>query len=483
MLSFSAFLAEASNPNHMKNGMYDNRISDSLRDFVGHLMAPAYEPKEDNTFHNKDLKEAKGATAEDFAKPLARLPNGGIDMAKHPAVHQSDPVKHKEHVDRYYDLMKHGDEIASSQKMSPSKAIKTGFNNYMSNVGRSTNPVTQQNEVEDPRVTQRPQLKAAKEAVVGHFRKFGYKVASAPRFIAGNTKTEKNVEKGDITAGLALSPAKTANIGKHSACVKASTECEEGCLAYTTGQNAMLSNVNSKIARHHFIAGHPEHAARLIHSELLDHVDNVAKWNSAKKPGETPLIASYRPNMTTDYNHGQISKKMIDHVTEYAKNKGVKFQVRDYTKFANRLTEPRSNNYFLALSHTGSNHSESNDHEVSKALDQGHTVASVVRGDATHFYDHKTKRLYPIAEGDDDDQIEHRHATVGHVTQPDGTGRDAHTGKPTGVVSALRIKGSSTAAKEAAGDFENQTTTIHHPKHGAMRVVEINKPATKNVVK
>jgi len=150
--------------------------------------------------------------------------------------------------------------------------------------------------------------------------------------------------------------------------------------------------------------------------------------------------------------------------------------VRDYTKHAERLYQKRPSYHFMALSHTGTGHDESNDADVSKALAHGHTVASIVRGDATHFYDHSNKRLYPIAEGDHDDMIENRHAEVGHKTMPDNTGVDKKTNKPTGVVSVLRIKGISTKVKEAAGDFENQTTTINHPKHGKMNVVEINKP-------
>jgi hypothetical protein len=473
MLTFKSYLSEASYLNNIKSGPEDDRISDNLRDFVSHLMSPSYNPSEDKHFHNKDLNEAKAKAKNadvDFSAPVSRLASGAINMIKHPVVNQNDPVLHKEHVDRYQALMKNGEDLGN-RISNPHQFINKGFNNYMGGVKSGSN------DFEDPRRTQKPQLKAAKQAAISHFRKFGYKTASEPAFIAGNTKTIKNVAKGDITAGLALSPARTANVGKHNACGNATAECEKGCLGYATGQNAMLANINSKVSKHHFLIEHPEHAARLIHSELLNHIDNVAKWNSAKKPGEQKLIASYRPNMVSDYNHSLISGKMIDHVTNYAKNKGVGFQVRDYTKFADRLNKPRSSNYFLALSHTGTGHKESNDHEVGKALDQGHTVASVVHGNATHFYDHKTKRLYPIVDGDEDDQIEKRHAEVGHITQPNGTGHDAQTGKPTGVVSALRIKGSSTKMKEAAGDFENQTTTIHHPTHGKMNVVEINKPA------
>lgn len=468
MLSFSSFISEAISISRLKEGPQDDRISDNLRDFLGHLMAPSHNPWEDAQFHH--LNEAKSVpkkSAADFAAPISRLSSGAIDMTKHPAIGENDPVKHKEHVDRYHALMQNGERLGK-KIANPHQHITKGFDSYMSGVKIG----------EDPRKTQKAEMKTAKNVAVEHYRKFGYKAAEPPNYIGENTKTIKNEKLGDITAGLSLSPAKTSNIGNHDACVMKTADCEKGCLGVATGKNAMLSNINSKVSKHQFFAEHPQHAARMIHAELLNHIDRVSMWNSTRKPDDQ-LIASYRPNMVTDYNHSKISAKMIDHVNNHAKTKGVKFQVRDYTKFANRLNGKKPSNYFLALSHTGSGGPESNDKEAGQALNQGHTVAAVVRGDATHFYDHHTKRLHPIVDGDADDQIEKRHAQVGHITQPDGTGHDPHTGKPTGVVSALRIKGSSTNMKEAAGDFENQTTTIHHPVHGKMQVVEINKPVNK----
>lgn len=391
------------------------------------------------------------------------------NLLQHPGVTQNDTsnVTHQEHTERYQALMSRGKHIADSHAGSGGtrKVMERGFNNYMSGVSSG----------EDPRQTQKPQLREARAAAAKHYGEIGYG-ESAFKFISGNTKTEKNLQLGDSTAGLALSPANIHGMGGHNSCPKATKECRYNCLFHTTGQNAMLSNINSKIAHHQFMAEHPEHASRMIHAELLDHVDKTAEWNQErKKKGEEPMIASYRPNMVSDYDHHTMSGAMIDHVTEYAKRKGVKFQVRDYTKRADLLRKPRASNYFLALSHTGSNHPESNDREVGKALNDGHTVASVVAGNATHFYDHSNERLYPIAEGDDDDQIERRHATVGHKVREDGTGVHPETNKPTGVVSALRIKGLSHEMQKAAGLFENQTTTINHPVHGPMNVVEINK--------
>lgn len=433
-------------------------------DFLSSLMTGSYDPLPRRKLNEVTLYDAN----KENKYPLL----------KHQAVAQTRP-EDRQHTDMYKRLMDRGEQIDQrirKEHGSINKHISNGFRQYMENVGQG------HNSFEDPRETQSTELRKARAAFKEHVRQVGYLGKSAPNFIGGNTKTEKNVELGDITAGLSLSPAGVHGMGNHTSCPKSTKECRNSCLGYTTGQNAMLSNVNSKIAKHHFFAEHPEHAARLIHSELLDHIDNVAKWNSEKGPKEKPLIASYRPNMVSDYNHADISHDMINHVTEYARRKGVKFQVRDYTKRAELLNKPRPKNYFLALSHTGQNrnpvtgkkHDESNDEAVGKALDEGHTVASIVNGDATHMYDAKRDRLYKMVEGDNDDQIENRGKQAGLKQKEDGTHVDKNN-RPTGVVSVLRVKGISKKVQEAAGNFENQTETINHPKYGKIRAVVINR--------
>ena len=461
MKSFFEFITEQRN---------SKKYSTELRYFLQHLMA-------DSHGHKNDLKEEiecsdcnlDEVTVLDNTRPKKATPN----LTAHPAVNQARPVEDREHVERYQRLMSNGSRIASSVP-NIHKNMKAGHDSYMAGVKSG----------EDPRKTQKSQLTQARGAVKGYMRdRAGYTAKSVPKFLGGNTKTEKNVKKGDITAGMNLSPAGIHGMGGHNACPNSTRECRHSCLAYTSGQNAMLSNINSKIAKHHFAAEHPEHHVRMLHSELLNHVDQVKKWNDQKKPGEKKLIASYRPNMVTDYNYAHMHGAMLDHVHAHAASQGVHFQVRDYTKNHQQLYKDRHPNHFLALSHTGQDvnphsgehHSESNDGHVSKALNHGHTVAAVVAGNATHMYDHKTKRLYPMVDGDGDDQIEKRHEQAGHITQKDGTGVDKKTLKPTGVVSVLRVKGGSGKIKKAAGNFENQTTDFHHPEHGPMRVVEINK--------
>lgn len=418
-----------------------------------------------------------GLMNEAFSQVIDHRKSAEIpDLTQHPSVNQTRPEEDKEHIDRYHKLMANGARIGE-QYPKLHKHMESGFNRYMQGVGSG------HNSFEDPRVTQKKELTASRKFGAEYMRNVAGYTSGMPSLIAGNTKTEKNVEKGDITAGLSLSPAAIHGITGHNACVNSVAECRNSCLAYTTGQNAMLSNINSKIARHHLFAEHPEHAARLLHAELLNHIDNVAKWNSEKGPDEQKLIASLRPNMVSDYNMRKLMGGMLDHVTEYARQKGVHFQIRDYTKNHQLLNQPRPANHFLALSSTGPNvkkdgtvHSESNDNHVGTALNQGHTVAAVVEGDATHMYDHKTGRLYPMVDGDDDDQIEQRHRQAGHLVMANGTGVHPQTKQPTGVVSVLRMKGGSKKAKEAGGAFIHHTSTLNHPVFGPMRVAEINRP-------
>lgn len=471
MLTYREFIKEAT------KGAKEPTLTDQQFDFLGHLMSSHDDGsviqsrihEAVTTLINKRPPAAPAASSGDSSDI-----HGSVNMLTHPAVRGNHPVQNAAEVGRYKALMQRGTQIAKSVG-GVHKHVAQGFSDYMSNVGQG------HNSLEDPRVTQKDELKKSKELLKDHYRQVGYKADSAPSFLGGNTKTEKNEKLGDITAGLSLAPARTSNVGKHTSCAKATTGpsgCETSCLGHTTGKNALLSNINSKVAKHQFFVQHPQHAARMIHAELLDHVDNVAGWNAERaKTGEKPLEASYRANVVTDFNHPKMSADMINHVTEYARRKGVKFTVRDYTKHAERLYQPRPANYHLALSHTGTGHSESNDHDVSEALDRGHTVAAVIHGPATHFYDHKTKRLFPIDDGDSDDRIEDGHKNVGHAVAPDGTGRN-HEGKPEGVIRALRIKGSSGAVKEAAGDFVSKTTEgFVHPATGQrMNVIEINKP-------
>lgn len=428
----------------------------------------------DPTFNHLDEATLLDRKKDPKSRPVFDNPRHAI--LNHPALAETDNPHHVAH---YQHLMAHGEELAGNIR-NINTHIKNGYDAYSSTIKKG----------EDPRITQRAAQTQSNKILADAARDLGYggkqrflgrpednaKISknSGQKLVGGNTKTEKNLKLGDITVGTALAPHSMHGVGDHTACVRSTSECRDGCLGFTTGKNAMLSNLNSKIAKHQTMIKHPEHFARRLHAELLNHIDSIAEYNKGKRQ-EKRVDASWRPNMTSDYPTHKWGRAIIDHVTDYAKSKGVTFRVRDYTKVAKRLNEPRAENHFLALSHTGSGHGQSNDHEVSQALDQGHTVASVVHGDATHVYDHKTKRLYPMVSGDNDDLIERRHHEVGHQVHADGTGSNKATGQKEGVVSVLRIKGISDKVKARAGRFVNYTTTIDHPQHGKMKVVEINK--------
>jgi hypothetical protein len=102
-------------------------------------------------------------------------------------------------------------------------------------------------------------------------------------------------------------------------------------------------------------------------------------------------------------------------------------------------------NYQLALSHTGTGHDESNDSQVVKHLENGGVVASVYRRgqgepEAKYYMDDATGKKYPVANGDEDDNVFDRHASLG-------------VPKTQGVISGLALKG---ITNDFAGHFANQ---------------------------
>ena len=467
-------------------------LSTNGDNFLSHLMAVMVGMNE----AERILHEV---TVVDMTKRPKYRPTEVPDLLSHPAITQ----KTGEHAQQYRKLMENGERIAQEIPNKSHKRLKREFESYFNEF---------QNRPED-----RKKMVRAARAHMTNYRqeRQGYGGGKA-NVLGGNTKIAKNERQAENSTGLSLSPFSTHGIRGHSNCVKSTAGCQNSCLAYTTGQNAMLSNINSKIATTQYLVHHPKHFAAILHHNMLKHIDETANLNSAdwhqkqvqnasssltearknrkndttdleKKLSEAKMAqrdhangkrytAGFRLNVTSDYNIPDIMGKMLDHVHQYAKNRGVDMIARDYTKHAERLYEKRPKYQFLALSHNGSNHDESNDEDVSKALEHGHTVAGIVHGDATHVYDDKTKRFYPIVDGDEEDMIEKRHEQAGHITHEDGTGSDPKTGKKTGVYSALRIKGLSQKVKDAAGNFGNQTTEMVHPvTKQKMRVIVINR--------
>lgn len=301
---------------------------------------------------------------------------------------------------------------------------------------------------EKPEVTT-SKRKDAQKAFQAFAQSRGLKAKTPPKMLRGNMKTEKSTGEGVLTTGLNLAPHATAGLHGFDVCPKSSIDCRKNCLGTEAGGNRQYPDtaMSSKILRTHFIAAHPEHAARLIDHEITQHK------TTAKKKGMLPGI---RMNITSDISWEHHAPKMFE------RHKDVQFY--DYTKMHNRVLRslaPKKednhfnemghpSNYHLSLSHTGTGHGESNDKEASQVLKKGGVVAMVFqkqkgkKNDSlpTHIVDHSTGRHYPVHNGDLDDNTFDRHASAG-----------LKEGNPhQGVISGLMLKG---VKNEAAGSFAN----------------------------
>jgi hypothetical protein len=301
---------------------------------------------------------------------------------------------------------------------------------------------------EDPKVT-RSKVKESRAVFKSFAQSRGLKAKTAPSMMGGNMKTEKSSGEGVLTTGLNLAPHATSGLHGFDVCPKASKECRKNCLGTEAGGNRQYPDaaMSSKVLRTHFIAAHPEHAARIIDHEITAHK------KSAQKKG---MIPGVRMNVTSDISWEHHAPHMFE------RHKDVQFY--DYTKLHNRVLRslaPKEedkhfnkmghpSNYHLTLSHTGSGHDESNDKAASEVLKKGGVVAMVFQrgkksgGLPSHVVDHSTGHKYPVANGDDDDNTFDRHTTLGKTE-----GQPHH-----GVVSGLMLKG---VKNEDAGNFANKT--------------------------
>jgi hypothetical protein len=275
----------------------------------------------------------------------------------------------------------------------------------------------------------------AKKVFANFTKERGYKGELAPKMLKGNHKTRLSSGAGVSTTGLNLAPHATAGLHNFDVCPNASKECRSSCLGLTAGGNKQYPDnaLSSKVLRTHFLAHHPEHAARLIDKEITNH---------KKKAAKEGMKAGIRMNITSDLAWEHHAPQMFE------KHKDVQFY--DYTKMHNRVMrslapkkDPQDfhnsmghpSNYHLTLSHTGTGHDESNDHHVIKVLEHGGTVASVFKRNKeghlpTHIEDVQTGKRYPVKNGDNDDNTFDRPKAV----------------------SGLKLKG---IKNEAAGRFAN----------------------------
>jgi len=345
-----------------------------------------------------------------------------------------------------------------------------------------------------------------------HFRKFmhergGLAKNNSTDISSQNGKTGLSTGEGVQTIGVSLAPHKSSGY-KHDLCPKASSECRKNCLGFTAGGNKQYpeQSFRAKLLRTHYMAEHPEHYARLVSHEIGEnekwsaehhfvtdksgtvvghqnkksgkitshinikekHPDGAPKSNDEKKTERESNVKSiqdglekgthktkevksgFRPNVTSDlpYEH-LMPKKFFE--------KHSKTQFYDYTKVASRLkNKDLPHNYSLALSHTGANHEESNDHDVVHHLNNGGVVAMVHQKSKikpTHVEDVQSGKRWKIVNGDEDDNVYDRHRQHG-----------IKSGE--GVVSGLKLKG---VKNEDAGHFANKVDDdgvirINHPK-------------------
>lgn len=241
-------------------------------------------------------------------------------------------------------------------------------------------------------------------------------------FLGKNTKTKLSSGVGFSTIGLSLAPHNTSGY-KFDVCPKATAECKANCLGLVAGGNKQYpeTSFRGKLLSHQFLFEHPEESARLMSHEISE---------NEKKCEKEGMKSGVRLNVTSDLPWEHLMPKKF-----FEKHK--KTQFYDYTKIPGRISKNKPENYFLSLSHTGTDHDESNDKQALETLKNGGVVSLVYqRGKKiphpTHVEDVNTGKRYRLVNGDDDDNVFDR---------------------GDGVVSGLKLKG---VGNEKAGKFANE---------------------------
>ena len=412
MKSFKSFLNEGTSESAPW-------LPENLHNFLFHLSGPMSHHQHDNfgVMHEATLLDMRSGG---HAPKLGGASNNPAHAASPETSSETSPA----HEDLHPGLVKTNSMIRQAHEDMPKenlhKRIGQGFKNAFASM-----------KTEDPK-TSKQKVKESKAVFDSFAKSRGLK--KGPSLLGGNMKTEKSSGEGVLTTGLSLAPHGTAGLHGFDVCPRASSECRSSCLGTTAGGNRQYPDaaLSAKVLRTHFIAAHPEHAARILDHEIGNHVKN------AEKKG---YKAGVRLNVTSDI--------AWEHHAPDLMNRHPTAQFYDYTKMHNRVGHPNlPSNYHLTLSHTGTGHAESNDKHVVAALEKGHVVASVFKRGKdqphpTHIEDVKTGKRYPIANGDNDDNTFDRHATLGKTE-----GKHGH-----GVVSGLQLKG---IKNEDAGHFANQ---------------------------
>jgi hypothetical protein len=445
----------------------------------------------------KEKKEKKGA---DPAKRNAEQQH--LEQIRNDANQRM-----QERIAKGKQLEAQGNHYEAHGLMNPFEHMRRGFH-----AAFGVDPKTGQQVNKEEEHERLKKLKASKKLFSDFVQKHGkLSPATAKNYsmFGENHKTQTSQGVGYKTIGLSLTP------GTHSGyrykdhdydmCPNASSECRKNCLGLTAGGNRQYPYVTmkGKLLRTHFLHEHPEAAARIMHQEILDNERDAGKTQVQKpitdangepvmqpmlnskgkpvlnrstgKPMEEPKTepvfnadgtpATYRSgirmNVTSDipYEHLMPKQFFESHIGEDPNNPNTTFY--DYTKMHGRFNhKDMPKNYHLALSHTGSGHPESNDKHVVNLLRKGGVVASVYkRGkdqpEAKFYQDDETGERWPVANGDNDDNVFDRHASIG-------------ADKSRGVVSGLKLKGVS---NDAAGNFANEVD-----KNGIVHLNQKKKP-------
>lgn len=410
MLTFKNFLSEAMEASDLPG------VPKVLHDFLFHLSGPS-----DTTITKRKLAEGieiDESILSEEKKVLFDI-NRDRPAAKADSTHILNAHKNM-NLPKSSAMIQKAHEEGLGHNENLHKKIGEGFRNAFSSMQK-----------ESPS-DYKSKLKESKKVFEDFSKSRGYK--AAPSLLGENGKTKKSTGEGVHTLGLALAPHATNGIHNFDVCPRASKECRKNCLGTEAGGNKQYPDfaLASKILRTHFIAKHPEHAARILDHEIGKHAKSATK--NGYKPG-------VRLNVTSDISWEHHAPQM------FSRHPDVQFY--DYTKMHNRVGHPNlPKNYHLTLSHTGADHEESNDTHAAKALERGHVVAMVYhRGKnvpkPTHALDVKTGKKYPVVGGDEDDNTFDRHAQAGLTEGKKGEG----------VVSGLRLKG---VKNEAAGNFANK---------------------------
>ena len=413
MFSFKNFITEAAQKQEIEHsGMPVN-----LHNFMFHLSSPS----DPTGKSNKSLHEMSLNEMADFYDQLdeEERKRDYLDMGSKKSKVKFDP-----------------EEAAPAMALPKTRSLidqakgDIPEGNLHKRIHAGLRSATEAMRTETPQET-KAKLKESKAVYREFMKSRGYK--GTPNLMGGNMKTEKSSGEGVSTLGVSLAPHATSGLHGFDVCANASSECRRGCLGLTAGGNRTHADhsLSSKVYKTHFLAKHPEHFARILDNEIGNHV------KASKKIGMKPGV---RLNVTSDIAW----EKSAPHLFERHPDA----QYYDYTKMANRVgRRDNPSNYHLTLSHTGTDHPESNDREVARTLSRGHGVAMVYqRGKGvprpTHVEDVKTGRRYPILNGDNDDNTFDRHESAGL----------SEGGQGQGVVSGLKLKG---IKNSDAGKFAN----------------------------